>query len=93
MNPNIHLDRQSHHQPHVPGRRPATPRPKLRKLMAAATGIYLGGCSAFVDFPGGVIDISRRSATIDVPGLSFDLNRDGLIIDAPFLDAQVDFGN
>jgi hypothetical protein len=62
-----------------------------RRLIGAAIGMYVGGCSAFVDFPGGIIDISRRSATIVLPGLSFDLNDVGLDIDAPLVSAEIDF--
>jgi len=59
----------------------------------APAGLLLGtafsSCSAFVEFPGGLVDADADRVHVQFPGGQVDVSDDGLRLDVPGLEVNV----
>ena len=57
--------------------------------MMTAGGMLFESCTATVDLPSGVIDVSEDGVIVRLPGVSVDVTDDGIVVDVPCVNVDV----
>ena len=52
-------------------------------------GMLFESCTATVDLPNGLVDVSEDGVIVRLPGVSVDVTEDGVVVDVPCVNVDV----
>ncbi len=67
----------------------------MKRMMAASMalttlgGVLFSSCTATIDLPSGIVDVSDDGVVVQLPGLNVDVSDDGVSVELPGLDVDV----